>query len=326
MSSSGPQLPDDPGSRGGAARTVFVVPPEMLESRAGGEMNLVQLWHVLWQGKWLIAAVTTGAIALSVTYALTATQWYTADVLLGPRMDANTPGLSGSLGGLANLVGVRVGVNDNVQPLAVLQSRDFTRDFIRDFNLLPVLFADRWDAAAGRWISSDPAEQPDVRDGIRYIERNVREDAEDKETKLVTLSIAWKDPQLAAQWANALVDRLNERMRQRALREAQANVDYLREELSKSTLLAMQQSIGQLLDAEMQKLMLARGNKEFAFRVLDRAQVPKQRSRPMRTLIVVLSTFVGGMLGVALVLLRNAVRQARSSGNSFAKGKGSFGS
>ena len=52
----------------------------------------------------------------------------------------------------------------------------------------------------------------------------------------------------------------------------------------------------------MQKLMLARGNSEYAFRIIDRAEVPRAPSKPRVTLIVVVATVFGGMLSVFVVL------------------------
>jgi uncharacterized protein involved in exopolysaccharide biosynthesis len=136
----------------------------------------------------------------------------------------------------------------------------------------------------------------------------VRKVDEESSTGLVTLSIDWRDPELAASWANLLAVRLNDHMRQRALAEAEANVKYLRHEFETTPIVALQQSISSLLENEMQKLMLARGNAEFAFRVIDRAEVPRVESKPRRVLIVVLATFLGGMLSVFVVFIRDVVR------------------
>ena len=73
-------------------------------------------------------------------------------------------------------------------------------------------------------------------------------------------------------------------MRQRALAEAEANVKYLRREFESTSIVALQQSISGLLENEMQKLMLARGNSEYAFRIIDRAEVPRAPSKPRVTL------------------------------------------
>ena len=198
--------------------------------------------------------------------------------------------------------------------MAVLQSRDFARAFIEDLSLLTVLFSDRWDATEGRWLEPDQDLWPDIRDAVQYFNDNVRDVDEDPATGLVTVSIEWTDPELAAQWVSLLVTRLNDYMRNRALAEAQANVEYLQQEMAATTVVALQQSIGRLLEGEMQKLMLARGNEEFAFRIIDRAQVPKIPSRPRRRLIVMAATAAGGLLAGFLVVAVTFVRKGREPG------------
>ena len=55
--------------------------------------------------------------------------------------------------------------------------------------------------------------------------------------------------------------------------------------------------------------MLAEVKDEFAFKTIDPAVVPEEKTGPKRALICVLATLLGGMLGVALVLLRFAFRE-----------------
>jgi uncharacterized protein involved in exopolysaccharide biosynthesis len=145
-----------------------------------------------------------------------------------------------------------------------------------------------------------------VRDAVKFFDENVRGVYEDARTGLVTLSVEWKDPSIAAEWANILVKRLNERMRGRALAEAEANVTFLQSEMGSTSIVSLQQSIGRLLEGELQKLMLARGNEEFAFRVIDKAEPPKRRSKPKRALLVILATVLGGVIATLAVVLGSA--------------------
>ena len=108
-----------------------------------------------------------------------------------------------------------------------------------------------------------------------------------------------------------LVERLNETMRSRALGEAEANVEYLRSQLAHADQVAVEQAISKLLESELQKVMVARGAKQFAFRVVDPAEVPKWRSSPKRTVTVALGLFAGGLVGL-IVYLRPLVPQSAS--------------
>jgi uncharacterized protein involved in exopolysaccharide biosynthesis len=246
-----------------------------------------------------------------VTYALLATQWFRAEAVVIPaRMDRSLLAGAGGLAGLASLAGVRIGEDSqNAEALGVLRSRGFIRAFIEEQNLMPVLFAEDWDAGRGRWQDADPKKHPDLRDGVKFFESRVLRIAENKKTGLITLSVEWTDRTAAANWANLLVARVNARMRERAQLEAERNLKFLREELRTTNVVTLQQSISRLLENELEKLMLARSTQEFAFRVVDRAAVPKWRSRPKRTLLVILATMGGGLLGVLAVFARHALHR-----------------
>lgn len=275
------------------------------------EVAVAELWQALWRSKWQIAAVVALAAAAAVVYALTAPEWYRAEVVLSTPEESNAQGILGQLGGLAGLAGVNLtNRNNSVESLAILRSRDFTRKFIEEEGLLPVLYAENWDEQNKRWKVEDPEEQPDIRDAVRLFERTVRSVNEDRTTGLITVAIEWRDPETAAQWANRLVERVNDHIRQRALLEAEANVEYLRREMSSTSLVTLQQSIGSLLENELQKLMLARQNKEFAFKVIDSAVPPRLRSRPRRTRIVLLTVAVAGVLASMFVIVRHSVSRA----------------
>lgn len=290
-------------------QTFLLVPEEELGRRARASVGAVYVWNVLWSGKYLILATTLIFAALSVAYALTATQWYRAEVVLVPPAMGSEHGLASRLGGLIGAGGLidslGIGVDSSdVEALAVLGSSGFARDFIREQNLLPVLFAKDWDAAAGRWRSADPSRRPDLDDGVAFFEKSIRKVRDDKKTGIVRLAMEWTDPKLAATWANLFVERLNDRMRERALATSEDNIKYLRQAMATENTVILQQSIGHVLEGELQKEMLARGNREFSFTVVDRAEPPKWRVRPKRTVIVAVAVVLGMLCGAAIVLLR----------------------
>jgi uncharacterized protein involved in exopolysaccharide biosynthesis len=267
------------------------------------------LTAIVWKGRWLMLAFVLGFAIVAVAYGLLATEWYTADVVLTPSGAKSTQqGLSpqlegiGLLGGLAASLGL-AGAH-TAEPIGVLKSRDFARQFIDEHGLLHVLLADKWDAAKGRWKETNPRRQPDMRDAIEYFDKDVMKVDEDKKTGLLTLSIRWKDPEVAATWANTVVDRLNDQMRARALAESEANVSYLQKVLAETNVVEVKFAISRLLETELQKTMVARGDKQYAFRIVDHADVPKRRSWPKRRLILAVGILAGGLAGLAAVLGR----------------------
>lgn len=297
-------------------RMVLLVPPET--GRASDDMDLLQIWNILWKDRWLVIAITAACTLVSIAYALLATQWWRAEVAMVPaHQRQGLTGQLGSLAGLASLAGVNITERgDTAEAMAVLRSRELAQVFIEEQKLLPVLFAKDWDAKAGRWKASNPQDQPDMRDALKLFENRIRTITENKKTGVITLSIEWKDKGEAARWANLYILRANDRMRSRALVEAERNVKFLRDEATNTTVVTLQQSIAKLLEHELESLMLARGNEEFAFRVVDRATVPKWRASPKRTLTVVLATLAGGLLSLLVVYLRHVLRRQRVSADA----------
>jgi uncharacterized protein involved in exopolysaccharide biosynthesis len=175
-----------------------------------------------------------------------------------------------------------------------------------------VLFADKWDAKAKAWKGSDVRKHPDLRDGVRYFTRRLLEVNEDSKTRLVVVTVTWTDAAVAARWTNTLIERLNARMRDRALREAERNIAYLHEELAKANVVALQETTTRLLESQMQKMMVARGNSEYSFRVVDRAQIPKWRSSPKRVQVCLLGTIGGGLLAVFIAVARGRRRRGKA--------------
>jgi len=280
---------------------------------AGDTLSLRQFWQVLWQGKRTVIASTIIFAVGSVAYALLAKEVFRAEVLLVPATEQSAPLLGGQLGGIAALAGVNVGDGKDVEALAVLQSRKFARDFIEQFDLLPVFFEKDWDADTNRWLQKDPADAPDVRDGVKFFHEEILSVSEARSTGLVTLAVEWTDPDIAAAWAGILVQRLNDRLREKALQEAETNVAYLQSEMASTTLVTLQESIGRLLESELPKLMLAKGNEEFAFKIVDPAVSPKHRVRPKRALTAVIGTILGGLLGMFIVLVGHSGRAPADS-------------
>lgn len=271
-------------------------------------IDLVELLLVLWQRKWFIVGTTVLFAIAGILYALFATPTYRAEVVLAPTQRNATPSIPAGFSSLAGLAGINLGSSNNtVQAVATLRSRAFVEEFIRDNTLLPVLFADRWSKEDNAWNSDHSEDPPDIQDGVKYFIDNVRTVEEDAEAGTVTFAIEWSDPNLAAEWAEELVIRINERLRTRDLADSQARLEYLHRQLKSADLVELRQAISRLIQNQIETIMLAQAESEYAFKVIDPARVPNERVSPRRVLIVILATFVGGLLGSAGALFHWAV-------------------
>jgi uncharacterized protein involved in exopolysaccharide biosynthesis len=279
------------------------------------EIDLLELIRTLLQAWKTIVGITMVCVGLAVAYALHAPEVFEAEILLAPASEEKS-GASSALsqfGGLAAMAGISIPSDSNVeQVLATLQSRKFLRQYIEYNKLLPVLFEEIWDAESQSWLVQTQEDEPTEQKAIETF-RSVLFVDEDKKSGLISLSISWKDPAVAAEWANDLVKQLNEQLREKAVTDSQKRVGYLEQELAKTTLQDMRSVLYNLLESEKQKAMLANVNEDFALKVIDPAVAPVNRSKPNRKLMVALGGVCGGFLGIFAVLFGRILRQLKSS-------------
>jgi LPS O-antigen subunit length determinant protein (WzzB/FepE family) len=276
-----------------------------------GEIDLFEVSRTLWAGRWLIVGVALACACFGAAYGWLATPWYRAEVVLIAAENRSEQGLAAQLsqvGGLAGLAGINLASVDKAEPLAILKSRDFAANFIEQRQLMTVLFASQWDSTEQRWRSRADR-VPDIRDAVDFFDKYVRRVSEDRKTGLVSLVIEWRDAEAAATWANEMATEINRQTRERALEIAAANIAYLQSEMRATSVVSLQQAIGRLLESEMQKLMLARGNEEFAFRVIDKARVPKRSFKPRPVVAIVGASAVGSVLCMFFLLARESYRR-----------------
>lgn len=266
-------------------------------SSEANSLDLFALVAMLWREKLMVVATVAVCAIAGVAYALLATPVYKAEIVMTPAGQRTPSASLGQLSGLAALAGVNLGSEGTTTPLAVLKSREFAEEFIRENKLEAILVDD----------FGDPSEDLDIRDALHVFLKDVRVVSEDKKAGTVTLSIYWEDPVVAAEWANSYIERLNARLRARALADSERNVKFLQQEIANTTIVSVQQSVGRILEAEMQQYMLAKGDVEYAYKVVDRASPPKLRESPKRVLVVLLSVLIGAVLAVLVVIARSGL-------------------
>ena len=297
------------------------------------EIDLLELFKALWKGKWIIIATTFVFAVGAVLYALSIPNIYKSDALLAPAESSGGAGLSkmaGQLGGLAALAGVNLGAGESSQTdlaVQVMKSRQFVEAFINKHDLLvPLMAAKDWDLVnnklildeeiynpnTGKWLRKAQGlrgSEPSAQEAFQVFNKSVLSVSQDKESGLYTVSVKHYSPYIAQQWVNWLIEDINKVMRERTIAETSQNLAYLNTQLQKTAVADMQSAFYKLVEEQTKSLMLAEVQNEFIFKVVDPAVVPELKDGPKRALICMLGTLLGGMLGVAIVLIRFAFRK-----------------
>ena len=295
------------------------------------EIDLRELFATLWRGKWIIVLTTVVFAAMGVGYALYKPNIYQSSVLVAPAQEEGG-GLASQFGGLASLAGINLGgggSNQTIIAKEVLQSRAFLTKFFHRHDMeIPLMAVEGWNKKSEEWTYDRDKYNPDKgewlfdSDGETYkptdwdMVEAFREDhfsvSEAKDTGMITVSVKHYSPVMAQQWAEKLVQDINEHMRKQDVEEAEARIAYLEQKLDETNIAGMQQVFYQLIENETRTVMLANAQKEYVFKTVDPAVVAEEKAEPKRALICVIATLLGGMLGVFIVFIRAFIRSGRA--------------
>tara|TARA_B100001057_G_C22748350_1_gene910700 strand:- start:96 stop:1022 length:927 start_codon:yes stop_codon:yes gene_type:complete len=301
----------------------------MIENSNDNEIDLREFFSILWQSKKVIILITLLAAILSLGFALTQPNIYKATALLSPIDDEDEGGLNnllGQFGGFANMAGISLPSSNNILnselALEVIKSRAFIKEFIDKHEILPYLFAiDYWDidsreivldkrvynVNSKEWlrnVSPPKTKKPNSEEAyeefidIFELEKNIS-------NGLVTISLKHQSPDMAKQWIDWIIEDINEVMRQKTINESQESIEYLKQQVSETNLINLDQVFFSLMQSEIQKSMLAETRKEYVLNTIDPAFAPELKTDPFYILIFLIGTLLGALIAVIFVLSRH---------------------
>lgn len=301
---------------------------------ADDEIDLRELFGVIWRGKWIIILCTVLAAGIAVAVALKMPNIYRSEALVSP-VNAENGGLGGlasKYGALAGLAGISLpsgGSDKTTLGLEIMKSRQFFETFnARHEILVPLMAVKSWDpvsgellvdpeiydATSGKWLreANPPRKSEPSTQEAHEVFVNLLSTAQDKESGLVTIAIEHQSPIVAQQWVEWLVEDINEALRSQDLAQAERSIAYLEDQIRSTALAELQAGFFDLIQSQIETMMLAKATPEYLFKTIDPAVVPELKVKPKRSLIVALGVLLGGMLGVLLVLIRHYAFNSKS--------------
>jgi uncharacterized protein involved in exopolysaccharide biosynthesis len=257
----------------------------------------------------LLKAHRRGIIWTAVCLAVLAGAWqlvtpmeYKSAVLVSiasddrSRLGGGLSSVVSQLGPLASLAGAAgLGMSQKAEPLAVLKSHFLAQQFIVENNIIDIFYTPT--ALRQRILQFfGLRKKPTLWKATEYFDQKIVRVTQDTKTGLITLSVTWRDPKVAAAWANGLIQMANRQLRDKAIAESQRHIDYLTDQASKTSLVELRTAVSALIENEVKQSMLAKGNDQFALSIIDPAVAPEEPSSPG-----LFMTLLGGALaGFAL--------------------------
>jgi uncharacterized protein involved in exopolysaccharide biosynthesis len=301
------------------------------KSNSESDIELKKVLSVLWNGKNIILIIMFAVLFIAGLIVYSLPNIYTARVLVAPAENSSDSisGLMSQYGGLASLAGVSLptssGDSRSQLGIELMQSRNFIRDFVERYDLLPSLMAvDSWDLTTGEliydredfiaetktWVREvDPpfsAEPSGLEAHEKFLE--ILTITEDLQTGYVTVLIDHKSPVEAAKWAGWLIEDVNSTVKSYEVREADRAIKYLQEQIDSTALAELKVTFHNLIESQLQTKMLAEARPEFVFKVIDPAVIEEVPSSPKRIVLIIFSAIFGIVTGVIFLIARNYLK------------------
>lgn len=291
-----------------------------------GEIDLREVFAVLWSGKIKILVITLIFAISSVFYALSVPNQYKATALLAPAQ-SEPSGLSGALGqigGLASLAGVNIdsggGSSETEMAKAIMVSWNFIEGFIKSNNLSGELAAiDGWDQKSNElqindeiydfknnsWLVDEPTSWALFKSFSSSLSIS-----EPGNSGFLSVSIEHYSPHVAKRWLDLYIIAINKHMQELQIKKVNNNINYLQEQIESTSIAKMQEVFYTIIEEQTKNKMLAEASPDYAFVAVSASMLPEERSQPNRALICISLTLLGGILSVLLVLFMHYFRKS----------------
>lgn len=279
-------------------------------NRDEDEISLLEIATTIGEEKKTIAAITFAFAVVAAIVSLLMTPIYTAKTtfLVPSPSSGAAAGLANALGGLGVLAGggagsLLGGKSQDEMFVELLKTDTIANALIAEFKL------------------QERYEKENNEDTQRALANNTTI-APIKKAGMISVEVEDEDPAFAAQLANAYIVQLKKLMETFAVTESQQRKEYYEGELirAKKELkgisdyreMKVRESVLAVLLSQYEMAVLDSA-KETIIQVADKATPPERRSKPKRTLMVIIAAMAGGFLSLLFVLVRRAYRNAQAN-------------
>ncbi len=298
--------------------------------RFDDEIDLAEIFTALKIGKRLIFITTIALAFTGLAFSLLLTDYYRSEAILIERDDEGASSLSG-YSQLASLSGLNISSNNSnsvLEAIELIKSREFVKHLISFEGIMPSLMAassfnkstqtlnfdpEIYNLSQNNWIrkeSKTQTGQPSYLEVHKKYINDVLSINQDDKTGLVYMSVTHISPVFAKEFLSLIIQEANSYKRDRDIDTSKKAINYLEQELSKTPLKEIKNSISQLIESQLEVLMMANAYNHYTLVPIEPPFIPDEKSEPFRSLIVIAFTITGLLASSFFVLFSYYFNQA----------------
>ena len=269
-------------------------------------------------------SILTGTLALmTIIYSLFLPNVYIAESTLKPT-STNTSTLPSQANAMAALAGINLNNDAGDElgvALAVLRSKILVNKLMAYESFLPDLMAaERWDPKDNRIIYDEDIYDVAKKNWVRntsfpFKPRPSSQEAfiefskqvtfnHDTTDNILTLSVEHIFPYVAHHWSKWITKEVNAIVANFRIKEAEGSIEYLNNQVKVTPYAELRIMFYELIKESTQSMMLAKVNPEYVLTTIDPPLIPELKSKPNRSLTVILGALMGSILSVLILFLR----------------------
>lgn len=315
------------------------------------EINIIDVFNWLWDDRIRIFYIVGSVTVIAIIYAIFATPWYTSTVKILPSESENGGGMLNQYSGLAAIAGVNLPTSVNNYDLypEIIESnfildKVLRKKFKNSLQEKPLTLFEFWrieiDTSGKDW-EHILFEKSKINLRENYIEANIK-----KNNKLLTIEVSVpNDPVLSSELVNFIVENLNLYNNNHRKYKTSDQIIYIEKSLEASekelkfterkmqdflvnnkdysspenkikyerlkTEVDVQKTIYIELRKQLKLTEIERIKETETLNILDYGEVPIERSKPGRALIIIMGFIIGLITYFTYITLHFIVKQIR---------------
>ena len=297
------------------------------------EIDLRELFSVLWRGKYFIIIFTMISLAAGSLYLRNLSSKYSVSILLAPVQEEQSTPNFGNLGGLASLAGISLpsgNASDFAKYEIMLKTQEISTLVFKEKNLIQALFSDEW--FSDEWdenqqifrapkkskktliknyvkelLTGQPPKEytePSSARLTEFIDKKIRINL-DKKTQYLNLSAENSNPELVTKLLISMIKNTDELFKKKFIKQANDAVQFYQIKISKARSQEHREILATLIAKEERKLLLATREGPFVAEILTGPNTSLYPTSPKASHILALSMLLGSFLSCGLLLIRH---------------------